>query len=118
MSLFQRQLNKCGKDIILMDRAVGVIGVDLDESFTDLPSVKALIKTVRGKAIFDSSNTEREITHEMRIDYIATVTNETWVKFKDRNFDIIDFINCKEDDKILILFCNERGHNSLPVNNA
>ena len=118
MRLFQHQLNKCGQNITLMDRDVGVTGVDLDESFTNETIVKAIVKTKRGKAIFDGSNTEKEITHEIRIAYIATVTAETWIKFKDRNLDIIDVINCGEKDQILILKCNERGHNSLPVNNA
>jgi len=118
MSLFQYQLNKCGKDITLMDRDVSVDGVDLDENFSNETTVKALVKTKRGKAIFDGSNVEKEITHEIRIDYISTVTAETWVKFKSRNLDIIDIVSCKEDDKVLILSCNERGHNSLPVNNA
>ena len=118
MSLFQHSLNKCGQDITLMDRDVGVTGVDLDENFSNETIVKAIVKTKRGKAIFDGSNTEKEITHEIRIAYIATVTAETWVKLKDRNLDIIDIVNCAEKDQILILRCNERGHNSLPVNNA
>lgn len=118
MSLFQYQLNKCGKDITLMDRDVGVTGVDLNENFSNDNVVKALVKTKRGKSIFDGANVEKEITHEIRIAYISTVTAETWIKFKSRNLDIIDIVNCKEDDAVLILFCNERGHNSLPVNNA
>jgi len=118
MSLFQYQLNKCGQDITLMDRDVGVTGVDLDENFSNETIIKAIVKTKRGKAIFDGSNVEKEITHEIRIAYIATVTAETWIKFKDRNLDIIDIVNCAEKDAILILRCNERGHNSLPVNNA
>lgn len=118
MSLFQHSLNKCGQDITLMNRAVGVSGVDLNENFTDPVVVKAIVKTKRGKSIFDGSNTEKEITHEIRIAYIADLTAETWIEFKDRNLDIIDVINCAEKDKILILRCNERGHNSLPVNDA
>jgi len=116
--LFQYQLNKCGQNITLMDRDVSVDGVDLDENFSNETIIKAIVKTKRGKAIFDGSNVEKEITHEIRIAYIATVTAETWIKFKDRNLDIIDIVNCAEKDAILILRCNERGHNSLPVNNA
>ena len=53
MSLFQYQLNKCGQNITLMDRDVGVTGVDLDETFSNETTVKAIVKTKRGKAIFD-----------------------------------------------------------------
>lgn len=118
LALFKRNLAKRGKDIILKDRSVGVTGVDLDESFDNPDVVKALIKTVRGTTIFDGSNVEKEVTHEIRIEFIATVTAETWIEFNGRNIDILDVVNCCENDEILILRCNERGIDTLSVNHA
>jgi len=118
MSLLQYQLNKCGKTITLMSRSVGVAGVDLDESFTNEATVKALIKTVRGTSIFDGSNVERPVTHEIRIAYLADITAEVWIEYGGRNFDILDIINCAEENNILILRVNERGVNTLEVNDA
>lgn len=118
MSLFQYQLNKCGQSITLMDRDVGVTGVDLNESFTNEITVKALIKTVRGTSIFDGSNVEKAVTHEIRIAYLSDINAETWIEYDSRNFDILDVINCAEKDQVLILRCNERGVNTLEVNDA
>jgi len=118
LALFKRALAKCGKDITLLDRDVKVSGVDLDENFTGGTVVKAIVRTKRGKAIFDGSNVEKEVTHEIKIEYIADLTAEKWINFKNRNIDILDIVNCEEKDEILILRCNERGHDSLPVNDA
>lgn len=118
MSLFQYQLKKCGKNITLMDRDVSVDDVDLKENFSNKTIVKALIKTTRGKSIFDGANVEKEITHIITIDFVSTLTAETWIEFNNVNLDIIDVVNCAEKDEIMILRCNERGHKSLPVNNA
>jgi len=118
MSLFTYNLNKCGKNIKLMSRNVSVVGVDLDESFTDEITVKSLIKTVRGKSIFDGAYVERAVTHEIRIAYLPDITSEVWIEYDSRNFDILDVINCAEKDQLLILKCNERGVNTIEINNA
>lgn len=118
MSLFLYNLNKCGKSIKLMSRDVSVVGVDLSESFTNEITVKALIKTVRGTSIFDGSNVEKSVTHEIRIAYLSDISAETWVEYDSRNFDILDVINCAEKDQLLILRVNERGVNVLEVNDA
>jgi len=118
MSLFQHQLNKCGQNITIFDRDVKVSGVDLGENFTSGTVVKAIVKTERGTSIFDGSNVEKQITHEIRIAYITNFTAEKWIEFNSRYLDVLDVINCAEKDEILILSCNERGVNTLPVNHA
>lgn len=112
MSLFARNLARCGQTITLQNRAIAapVFGsVDFGETFSDDQDVQAIVKTVKGKTFFDGVNTEKIITHEMCINYIEGVTSETWILFKGRRIDILNVINCCEKDKMLILICSERG---------
>jgi len=109
---FKRDLAKYGKEITLQDRdiAAPLFGTpDFGETFSGDQVVKALIKTIRGKTFFDGVATETPITHEMRIDYLAGVTAETWILFKGRRIDILSVANCCENDEILVLTCSERG---------
>lgn len=82
---------------------------DFSESFTAGNTVLGLIKTISGKTYFDGVNTERLITHEIRIEYVAGVTAETWVLFGTRRLDILSVENCCETDEVLVLQCNDRG---------
>jgi len=112
MSLFDRQLAKCGKTITLQNRDIvaPIFGnQNFDESFSGDQNVQAIIKTVRGKTFFDGVNTETNITHEIRIKYLAGVTAETWILFSGRRIDILSVENCCEEDRILVLTCSERG---------
>lgn len=112
MSLFKRNLAKCGQTITLQDRNIqapdfGTPDFDLDFS-NDTP-VQAIVNTKRGKTIFDGVATDQPITHKFCIEFVSGVTAETWILFNGQRFDIIDVENCCEKDEILILRCTERG---------
>jgi head-tail adaptor len=112
LTLFKRNLAKHGKTIKLQNRAIvppAAGSPDFDESFTDTSSPKALIKTPRGKVLFDGVGTDNPITHEFCILFVSGVTAETWVEFGGRRFDILDVENCGEKDAILKLRARERG---------
>lgn len=112
MSLFKRNLAKCGQPITLQNRDIQapVFGTpDFDEEFSDIDTVQAIVKTKSGKTFFDGVATERLITHEICIEYVAGVTAETWVEFKGRRIDVLQVTNCCEKDEVLILTCSERG---------
>lgn len=112
MSLFKRQLAKCGKTITLQNRDIEAPlfgSTDFNELFSGDQDVQAIVKTVSGKTFFDGVSTETNITHEMRIEYLPGVTAETWILFKGRRIDILSVENCCEEDQILILTCSERG---------
>ena len=113
VDLFQRDLNKCGVNITLQNRdiAAPVFGTsNFDETFSGDQVVKAIITTERGKVLFDGVGTDNPITHVLYIAYIAGVTSETWVLLSDgTRLDIVDVENKNEQNKCLILRCNERG---------
>lgn len=112
MTLFTRNLAKCGQSITLQDRDItppdfGTPDFDLD--FTNDQVVQAVITTKRGQTIFDGVATDQPITHRLAIEFISGITAETWVLFKGRRLDIVDVENIGELDECLILLCTERG---------
>ena len=110
--LFQRNLNRCGKPITIQNRSIVAPAFgspDFDEEFTGDIEVTALVNTKRGKTLFDGVATDQVITHKFCMHYIEGVTDESWVLFKGRRFDIIDVENCCENDKRLTLSATERG---------
>lgn len=112
LALFKRNLAKCGKTITLQNRDIQVPefgSVDFDEAFSGDTNVQAIISTERGKVLFDGVSTDNPVTHKICIEYISGVTAETWILFDGRRFDILDVENCGEQNKCLVLRCNERG---------
>ena len=118
MSLFLYSLAKDGKDIEISDRNVELFNGKPSEVFTNPLPVKALVKTLTGVTVFDSTNTETIATHEMRIEFIAGITAEKWILFKGKRIRILTVDNCCENDEVLILMCTERGLDSKVVNDA
>jgi SPP1 family predicted phage head-tail adaptor len=90
--------------------------VDYNEQFVSLGIVRAGIKTKTTISGFDGTNIEGAITHVIIIDYRSDVTAETWIKFKDKYYDISTTENIDEEDVFLRLNCVERGTVSKPVN--
>ena len=112
MSLFKRNLAKCGQTVTIQTRDIrppNAGSADFDEEFTNDINRPAIIKTVSGRTFFDGVSAERLVTHEMHIEYESTVTAESWILFKGRRIDILTVENCCEKDKTMILTCSDRG---------
>ena len=96
--------------------------VDFSESFTEPKEVWAMIDTVDGVTIFDDTNTEQNITHDIYIRYYRTITPEKWVKLpsvdggSDVYLNIVRVENFGENNRFYRLRCNLRGDTTLPVN--
>jgi len=112
MSLLKRQLRHCGQSISIQTRNLvpPVFGsVDLQLDFIQKYNVKALVKTPRGKTLFDGVSTDQVVTHKLAIEYLADITSEDWIILKGRRLDILDVENCGEADKSIVLTCTDRG---------
>lgn len=118
MSLFTRNLNKCGQDITIQTRTEQIINGLSTEVFATFGAdpVKAIIKTVSGVSVFDDTNTERVATHKLCLAYQAGVTSEMWVLFGAKRIKILTVEICCEANEQLILMCTERGDDSKVVN--
>lgn len=86
---------------------------DFNIDFTDKVQVWAGIKTTRGQEVFGDVNTAREITHIFTIRYIDYLTQEYWILFKDKRYDILDVENIDERNKFMRLRCNVRGSEEI-----
>ncbi len=78
--------------------------------------VFANIETKKGVTIFDSSNRERNITHFVYIRHTPDVDIDTWVRFNDENYDVVDVENLDERSEFLLLRCAKRGTDTLETN--
>lgn len=105
-------------EIILKNRTITTPragSVDFTETFGDEREVAALIETKDGLETFDGVNLITTVSHAITIRFIEGITEETWVEFKGRNFDIVNVINLDERDQFLKLLCNERGSEKVRV---
>ena len=119
MSLFDRNLAKYGKDVIIEDRDQKIINGLPQEVFSNPTStLKAIMKTLTGVTVFDSTNTERVVTHRLSMFFRADTTAERWVKFGTKRIKILNVEDCCEDERVMILMCTERGEDSQVVNQA
>mgnify|MGYP003658085532 CR=1 FL=1 len=118
MSLFTRNLARCGKSITIEDRDMDIINGHPIEVFSNPVITTALIKTVSGISVFDNTNTDTIVTHKMCLAYIAGVGAEQWINFNNKRLRIITAENCCEDNKVLIIMCTERGLDSQVVNDG
>ncbi len=86
-------------------------GVDFTEEFTTkLDFIGAIDTDNKGKAIFDGSGIEVEVTQIIYLEFpTVEVTVDDWVLYDNRRFDILAVENIGELNGILKLECNERG---------
>ena len=91
-------------------------GVDYSEEFESLRKVWAHIETSKGETLFDKSNVERVVTHNVYIRYIADITFENWIKYKNEYFRILDVTNLNEQNQFYLLRCTNRGDIGKPSN--
>lgn len=119
MSLFDRQLAKKGQKIEITDRTMTVFNGEPSETFSNPVKVKALIITVTGVKIFDSTNTKRIATHKICMYYQSGITSEKWIKLlNNKRLKVLTVENPCEANERLTLMCSERGLSSKVVNDA
>jgi SPP1 family predicted phage head-tail adaptor len=106
-------------EIILQTRSIqGVTtsDVNFDETFTNSATVSALVETVAGVTVFDSTNTEIAISHRMHVRFDATITAETWVEIDNDKYDIVTVENLDRRSEFMRLNCVIRGLETSKVN--
>lgn len=118
LRLFKRSLAKHGKTITIEDRNVSTVNGLPVVAFSNPVVVTALVKTLDGVTVFDSTNTERVATHRICLLFLAGITSEKWVKFGTTRIKVLTVENFCEEDECLKLMCTERGEESQVVNQA
>lgn len=113
MSLFERNLKKCGQPIDIQTRStLGVKpgSVNPEQSFvTKHAAVNAIVQTPKGKATFDDVGLDTTVTHKFCIAWLDGITSEDWILFKGKRYDILNDMNCCEKDKVITMFCALTG---------
>ncbi len=112
MTLFLRNLIKCGQSIDIQTRVTtpAMFGnPDPSQSFTTVHTVAAIVQTPDGKATFDDVGLDETVTHKFCIAWLDGLSQENWIVFKSRRYDILNDLNCCEKDTVLTFFCRLRG---------
>jgi hypothetical protein len=120
MSLFTRNLEKHGKSVTIEDRNEAIISGKSSIVFSNSRIDKALISTLKGVSVYDSTNTKQEATHKISMVWRDDVGAEQFIRRTDstKRLRILTAENCCEKDRVLILMCTERGEDSKIVNNS
>jgi len=93
--------------------------VDFLLNFTNQGEVWAAVQTAAsGESIFDEVGTETIITHRFYINFIPDFTEEIWIEFKGKRYDIVNVENLDERDEFLKLSCVVRGSVSREATKA
>jgi len=88
--------------------------VDFTETFSTSSTVLAAIQTVKGKTFFDGVNQrDQEVTHEFYVRYDAAVTAQSWVKYNNRRFDILDVEDFDERNEWMKLICTDKAARTI-----
>lgn len=94
-------------------------GVDATEEFADTnPDVWALIETVNGETIFDKTGTERDVTHDIYVNFISGVTSEIWVLFNNDRLEVLSVEDLDGRHEFLFLKATNRGIETNEANRA
>jgi head-tail adaptor len=99
-------------------------GPDFTESITVPKSVPAYVKTIAGPNVFDDTNINNAITHEIWIRYFPNFTAESWLTLKSKDsspdayLKILDTENFNEQNRFYKIRCTIRGDIGQPVNLA
>ena len=109
------------KTVIIQKRQIqtpGQSSVDYSISLADQLTVRAMVETVRGVTVFDNTNTERDISHEITFDFLdnPVITAQNYAKIGSVLLDIITVENVNEDNRLLVLLCALRGPNTQAAN--
>ena len=70
-------------------------------------SVRAAIMPQNGREYYQAKQVHADMTHLVRIRYLAGVTPEMRVRFGTRNLNIIDVVNIEERGRQMLLTCQE-----------
>ena len=126
MSFFERNLNKYGQLIDIQSRST--LGAsfgnpDPDQAFVTDFTVLSIVSTpiigngvpagFPGEVVFDNIETNRRPTHKFVISWIADFTQEFWVLFNSKRYDILSVIDCCERNNTLVLLSRLRGEDTL-----
>jgi SPP1 family predicted phage head-tail adaptor len=79
-------------------------------TYTQLNEIAILwsdIRSVSGLTRFDTKQIGTEITHRITIRYYQFISSQNWIKFGNRNFEIINVVNIGERNQYLQLMCKE-----------
>jgi hypothetical protein len=111
------------KEIQILERDMvaplaGEVDYDITFDTDTAPVIYASVETPRGRAIFDGTGTQVDVTHQFGVYFDTTYSVEDFVLMEGRYFRILDVQDLEERHEWIILSCSERGTEDNPANKA
>jgi len=85
----------------------GDVRDDVDANWDDFKTVWAEISPVSGKEFYAAEQSRSQVSHKVRIRYIAGLRPSMRIKFGSRKFKIISLINWNEKNEEYLIYCTE-----------
>lgn len=83
---------------------------NFDEKFPDAREVWAKIRTINGRTLFNGTDADISLTHEVSVRYDPAIGAETWIQlFDGTRLDVIDTQDLEERNEFIVMLCNARG---------
>lgn len=79
-----------------------------EQALTEVKTVWASVEPTRGREYQEAQRVRPELTYKVTTRYHKGVTQDMFIKFKDRLFNIISIINVREKNEMLEIICTER----------
>jgi SPP1 family predicted phage head-tail adaptor len=89
-------------------------GVDFDYQEVTFAKPWAKIETVNGLEDFDNINTGQNITHRFYIRFLDGLTEQEWIIYNGRRYDILNVVNINEENTFMKIECTNKGKDSQP----
>jgi len=111
-----KEVQILARDILPPEAAEVDYDIDMDTAGT--LAVWASVRTPRGRAMFDGTGIQVDVSHTFGVYYDASYTAEMFILMEGRFFRILDVNDLEERHEWMVLSCAERGTEDNPVNKA
>lgn len=129
LSLFERNLDRCGRKITVQKRNLVNSSFESAQpavSFSDIDSPDAIVKTISsvrgGNKLFSGVQIIDDATHIFCVLYSVEIRaieqSNYFILFKSRRFRVLAVTNIDEQDKVLVIQTTERGSSNIEATKA
>jgi len=83
----------------------------MEQALTEIKTVWASVEPTRGREYQEAQRVRPELTYKITTRYHKEVTQDMFIKYKNRFFNIVSIINVREKNAMLEIICTEKIEN-------
>lgn len=82
--------------------------LQMEQKLKEIKTVWASVEPTRGREYQEAQRIRPELTYKIIMRYFKDITPDMFVKYKDRQFEIVSIINIRERNEMLEMVCIEK----------